>query len=63
MRHVEYMGQMRNADKILVGKRERKRPLGRSRHRCEYDIRMDLIGRCGGNGLIWFRRGKSKGAL
>jgi hypothetical protein len=34
-------GEMRNAYNILVGKPERKRPLGRSRHRWE-DIRMDL---------------------
>jgi hypothetical protein len=33
---------MRNAYKILVGKPEGKRPLGRSRHRREDDIKMDL---------------------
>jgi len=33
---------MRNAYKILVGKRERKRPLGRPRRRKEYSSRMDL---------------------
>jgi hypothetical protein len=27
--------------RILVGKPERKRPLGRPRHRCEDGIRMD----------------------
>jgi hypothetical protein len=36
------MGEMRNAYKILVGKPEGKRPLGRSRHRWEGNIRMDL---------------------
>jgi fatty-acid desaturase len=36
------MGEMRNAYNILVGKLERKRPLGRSRHRWEDDIRMDV---------------------
>jgi hypothetical protein len=35
------MGELRNAYELLVGKPEEKRPLGRSRHRCE-DIRMDL---------------------
>jgi len=34
-------GEMINAYKILVGKPERKKPLGRSRHRWE-DIRMSL---------------------
>jgi hypothetical protein len=33
---------MRNACKILIGKPEGKRPLGRSRRRWENDIRMDL---------------------
>jgi hypothetical protein len=33
---------MRNAYKILVGKPEGKRPLGRHRHRWEDNIRMDL---------------------
>jgi hypothetical protein len=31
--HVAQMGEMRNAYEILVGKFERKRPLGRVRHR------------------------------
>jgi hypothetical protein len=33
---------MRNAYRILVGKLEGKRPLGRPRRRCEERIRMDL---------------------
>jgi len=33
---------MRNAYKILVGKPEGKRPLGRPRRRWEDNIRMDL---------------------
>jgi hypothetical protein len=35
-------GEIRNAYKILVGKPERKRPLGRPRRRWEDNIRMDL---------------------
>jgi hypothetical protein len=31
--HVAQMGEKRNAYRILVGKPERKRPLGRPRHR------------------------------
>jgi hypothetical protein len=36
------MGEMENAYKILVGKPELKRPLGRHRHRWEDNVRMDL---------------------
>jgi hypothetical protein len=41
------MGQKRNAYRILVGKPEGKRPLGRPRRRWVYNIKMDLreIGR------------------
>jgi hypothetical protein len=40
--HVELMGERRNAYRILVGKPERKGPLGKPRRRWEDDIRMDL---------------------
>jgi hypothetical protein len=36
------MGKMRNAYKILVGKPEGKKPLGRPRRRWEDNIRMDI---------------------
>jgi hypothetical protein len=36
------MGDMRNGCKILIGKPEGKRPLGRSRRRWEDKSRMDL---------------------
>jgi hypothetical protein len=36
------MGEMKNANSILVGKPEGKRPLGRPRRRYENNIRMDL---------------------
>ena len=36
------MKQSRNAYRVLVGKPEGKRPLGRPRHRWEDNIRMDL---------------------
>jgi hypothetical protein len=35
-------GEMRNSYKTLVGKPERKIPLGRPRHRFKYNIEMDL---------------------
>jgi hypothetical protein len=41
-RHVSHMGDIRNACNILVGKREGKRPRGRTRRRWEDNIRMDL---------------------
>jgi hypothetical protein len=36
------MGEERKVYKVLVGKPEGKRPLGRPRHRWEDGIRMDL---------------------
>ena len=36
------MEQFRNAYRVLVGKPEEKRPLGRLRHRWEDNIKMDL---------------------
>jgi hypothetical protein len=40
--HVAHMREMRNAYRILVGKPEWKRPLGRPRRRWEDNIRVDL---------------------
>jgi hypothetical protein len=37
-RHVEHVGEKRNAYKVLVGKPERKNPLVRTRHRVEGNI-------------------------
>jgi hypothetical protein len=36
------MGRMRNANRVFVGKREGKRPLGRPRHTWEGNIKMDV---------------------
>jgi hypothetical protein len=36
------MGEKKNVYRILVGKPEGKRPLGRSRHRWVDNIKMDL---------------------
>jgi hypothetical protein len=36
------MGERRGMYRVLVGKREGKRPLGRLRHRWEYNIKMYL---------------------
>jgi hypothetical protein len=40
--HVARMGEKRNLNRILMGKPEGKRPLGRYRHRWKDVIRMDL---------------------
>jgi hypothetical protein len=40
--HVSRMGEDRKVYKVLVGKREGKRPLARPRRRWEDGVRMDL---------------------
>jgi hypothetical protein len=50
--HVARMGEKRNAYRILVGKPEGKRPLGRPRRRWVDSIRMDL-GEIGWDGVDW----------
>jgi hypothetical protein len=40
--HVARMGKKRNAYRILVGKSEGKRPLGRPRRKWMDNIKMDL---------------------
>jgi hypothetical protein len=37
------MGEKRNVYRLLMGKPEGKRPLGRQRHRWVNNIRMDLV--------------------
>jgi len=44
-------GERRGAYRILVGKLEGKRPLGRSRHRWEDNIKVDLKEL--GGGMHW----------
>jgi hypothetical protein len=45
-------GRKRNAYRSLVGRPERKRPLGRPRHRWVDNIKMDLV-EIGVGGLDW----------
>jgi hypothetical protein len=40
--HVACMGEERGLYRVLVGKPKGRRPLGRPRHRCVNNIRMDL---------------------
>jgi len=52
--HVAHMGERRGIYRVLVGKPEGKRPLGRPRHRWEDNIEMYLqeVG-CGG--MDWIK--------
>jgi hypothetical protein len=46
------MGEERGVHRLLVGKPGGKRPLGRPRHRWEYNIKLDLQ-EVGGGGWHW----------
>jgi hypothetical protein len=52
--HVARMGEGRGAYRVLVGRPEGKRPLGRPRRRWEDIIKMDL-GEIGIDGTNWIR--------
>jgi hypothetical protein len=56
------MGEKRNVYRILVGKPEGKRPLGRPRGRWGDNIKMDRsVDGVVCTGLIWLRTGTSGG--
>jgi hypothetical protein len=59
------MGERRGACRILVGRPEGRRPLGRPRCRWEDNIKMDLqeVGWGAWTGLIWLRIGTGGGLL
>jgi hypothetical protein len=50
--HVARMGEKRNPCRMLVGKPEGKRPLGRPRRRWVYNINIDLR-EIGWDGVDW----------
>jgi hypothetical protein len=52
--HVARMGEERKVYKLLVGKPEERRPLGRPRRRWEDGVRMDLR-EIGLEGVDWIR--------
>jgi hypothetical protein len=52
--HVARMWEKRNADRLLVGKPEGRRLLGRPRRRCLDNIRMDRL-EVGWGGVDWIR--------
>ena len=57
--HLARMGEGRGVHKVLVGKPEEKRPLGRPRRRWEDNIKMD--GQEVGTGWSWLRIGTGGG--
>jgi hypothetical protein len=57
--HVERTGQRRSAYRLLVGKPEEKRPLGRPRRRWVDNIRMDL-GEVGWGYVDWIGLAKDR---
>jgi len=50
--HVAHMGERRDVYRVLVGKPEGKRLLGRPRHRWEDNIKTDLQ-EVGCEGMAW----------
>jgi hypothetical protein len=61
--HVARMGERRGAYRVLVGKPEGRRPLGRPRHRWEDNIKTDLREVGVWTGLGWLRIGTGGGRL
>jgi hypothetical protein len=59
--HVAHMGERRDVYRVLVGKPEGKRPLGRPRRGWEDNIKMDLqeVG-CGGVDWIELAQGRER---
>jgi hypothetical protein len=53
--HVACIGEVRGVHRVLVGKLEGMRPLGRPRRRCEDNIKMDLqeVGGVCGDWMEW----------
>jgi hypothetical protein len=59
-KHVARMGEKRNAYSILVGTLEGKRQLGRLRHRCVDNIKIDLR-LIEWNGMNWINLAQNRG--
>jgi hypothetical protein len=59
MGHAARMGEKRNAYRLLVGKPEGKRPLGKPRRRWVNNIRMDL-GEVGWGDVDWICLAKDR---
>jgi hypothetical protein len=57
--HATRMGEGRGVYRVLVGKPEGKRPLGRPRGRWEDNIKFDLQ-KVGGRGIVWFELARDR---
>jgi hypothetical protein len=59
------MGKGKGVYRVLVGRPECKKPLGRPRRRWDYSIKLDLrdVGIGGRNGVSWLRIGSIGGLL
>jgi hypothetical protein len=57
--HVARMGMERNVYRVLMGKPEGKRPLGRPRRRWEDGIRMDIRG-IGWGSVVWLQMAQDR---
>jgi hypothetical protein len=59
------MGEGRGMHRVLVGKPEGKRPMGRPRYRWEDNVKMDLqeVGGSFGDWMKWLRIGTGGGHL
>jgi hypothetical protein len=60
VRIVARLGEKRNAYKLLVGKPEGRRPLGRPRRRWVDNVKMDL-GEVGWGGVDWIDLAQDRG--
>jgi len=59
--HVAHMGERRGVYRVVVGKFEGRRPIGRPRHRWEDNIKMDLQEvRCRGMDWIVLSQGRDR---
>jgi hypothetical protein len=58
--HVARIGAKRNAYRLLVGRPEGNRPLGRPRRRWVYNIRM-VLGEVGWDDVDWIGLAKGTG--
>jgi hypothetical protein len=58
--HVACMGEGRGVHRVLVGKPEGKRPLGRPRRRWEDNIKMDLQELGGGGDWMELAQGRDR---
>jgi hypothetical protein len=59
MKNVACMGERRGVYRVLVGKPEEKRPLGRTRRRWKGNIKMDLQ-KVGFGDMDWVDLAKDK---